>query len=354
MEKGFFEFEIVQQNVFEQALQPKLDEAKRRLTQTLNLFFESSGKSVFINSTDDLVLRSPDSTDIIFYTELTFIDPRIGGFYTPSFERLSNKREIFLNIFTLMRYSVDDIAYILLHEAIHAGILTGKENHDEASTDTFAVELCRKAGLEISFTSGYVELRNKLAKFGDRVNEWISKIARDESLLHESRNYREELAEAVVSLVFGDEGVSSLSWAYVREFIVNHKQLLEHIFPRLISLANRDRMEETGHLNIDIIEEYLQKKFAEQFFESEERKSDVIAKFDEFWSSAIYQSEDKKPDLEQTLVEFLSQNEAMYLFDFAKDEVLALVQTRFAAERVYRKTLTIDFTKLQKPAQRAA
>ncbi|GAB4284189.1 MAG: hypothetical protein Kow0081_1250 [Candidatus Dojkabacteria bacterium] len=168
-----------------------------------------------------------------FITDLT-MPANVGGYYSPDLNIIA------INPMLLLHGSEKEIAHVLFHEGIHAGIYTkGTEVLEEVVTETMAKKRIQELYGGPPPRSGYDGLVKEADEmFGDlEYNEMVEQVEDGDEATFD--NYLELI---IIRPAIGDADYSKLNWKEIRKSLKKKWKLLKKLFPRMINkIAKNNR-----------------------------------------------------------------------------------------------------------------
>jgi len=174
---------------------------------------------------------NPDSNNFKF---LPFPEANVPACYVPALN------EIWIDPNKLLNYSDDQLAHVIYHEALHAGLaIVGHKILDESLTDLITELKIRKEYPYTEFRSGYSDIVDDLISFLPNVSfEELESMIEDEEIGNfDFETILFKLATAEIfnleETEFSEESVKFLSEEYINRKLRYRWIEIVQLFPRL-------------------------------------------------------------------------------------------------------------------------
>jgi hypothetical protein len=177
----------------------------------------------------------------------------IGGYWNPENEVIA------INPYFLLFGSEIEIATILIHEGLHAGIFTNNiELPDESMTQLITQEIVNEKynnkGMKTAYDGGVEELRNL---FGNEITlEDLIRLASES----DEETFNNILESILVGPSILEQNTDQLRWDQIEKNLSEKWEILIKLFPRLINSVDKKRVgaHETATMSMS---DFKQKKF---------------------------------------------------------------------------------------------
>lgn len=234
----------------------------------------------------------------------------IGGYY-------NLKDTIGINPMYLMYATEAQIASIVVHEGIHAGVYTESEVHDESITETLA----RKKIEEVYNTQGFAAYENLVSQiqdyFGNHSFQEIVEMIEN----GDEETFDNFLELIVVKPLLEDEDTRSVTWQAIEKRLKKQWKFIKEMFPRIInSIESRDvNPHEDATMDVRSYKlEGLLEKAANQIIDNPEFLADVFFNATRHITSIVTSTD---------VIETLQDEGYGYLIDFNKEKILPFIDT---------------------------
>lgn len=159
-----------------------------------------------------------------FMTDLT-MPMNVGGYFAPGHDILA------ISPMLLLYGSEKDIAHVLFHEGLHAGIYTGAPVEDESLVETMTKKKMAEVYGGPQFKSGYDSMVNELSTFfGDMSFEDMTEMVEDGD-----KQTFDNLIESIVVGPSIGQGLEGLSWEELKRKLAGSWSMLQRLFPRMMN-----------------------------------------------------------------------------------------------------------------------
>jgi hypothetical protein len=175
-----------------------------------------------------------------FIADLT-MPGNVGGYFSPDYNILA------INPWVLLYSSEREIAHILFHEGLHAGIYTDGVNvMDETLVETLTKKKISEVYGGATFRSGYDGLVKEASEFFGKISfdEIVEKVEDGDE-----ETFDNLLEIFVVRPMIGEKNIKDLTWTGVQRELSKKWKLLKKFFPRMINKIaknNRGLHDEAG------------------------------------------------------------------------------------------------------------
>jgi len=248
-----------------------------------------------------------------------FMPMNVGGYYYDAGEVIA------INPALLLYGSEKDIAHVLVHEGIHAGIYTDQKVDDEALVESMTKQKMIDIYGGKKMKSGYDGLVDKFAEtFGDMSFDEMSELINDEN--DETLN---SFLEVVVVDSSIENGIEDLSWEEIKKKLSGMWGTLQKLFPRLMNSVGRKTNDLHAEAQLSFkefkLESLLQKTAQRIISEQPTIIYDLLEEITEVFTNKEVLSE----DFEDTLIAMIYSSGYGYLIDF-DDVAVRKIVTSFA------------------------
>lgn len=253
----------------------------------------------------------------------------IGGYYD------STKKAIVINSIALLRSSPEMILHILIHEGLHAGVIsvpleedkvTTPQVEDEASTDSLTLLILEKFFGITKTSSGYAQLVHDLKKLlpENKTDPLITIYNRDFTGELDSSAAQDAVIKVIEILVvnpfYEQNKKNPLGIVNLMDFFSFRFNDLAKLFPRLFNMAFETN---AGiHDSCRVSKQQFEERFSDDMFKLLAKKileDDLL--LHQILDTLIPQ-ETRSPYTEEHLVSLLNAEGFTFLADFEKELLL--------------------------------
>jgi len=165
-----------------------------------------------------------------FIVDLT-MPMNTGGYFAPGHDLIA------LNPMLLLYGSEEEIAHVLFHEGLHAGIYTDTPVMDESVTETLTKKKMAELYGSAKFKSGYDGMVKEISQFfGDMSFEQMSDLIEGGD-----KQSFDNLLDVIVVQPSINDGLETLSWEEIQKKLAKSWKWLQQMFPRMMnSIAGKN------------------------------------------------------------------------------------------------------------------
>ncbi len=238
-----------------------------------------------------------------FIVDLT-IPNYVGGYYAEQINTIA------INPFLLLYGSEKDIAHVLFHEGLHAGIYTESKVDDEALVESMTKRRMKEIYGGGEMKTGYDELVDDFNKyFGDLSFGDLSEMIEG----GDDETFDNLLEVMVVNPEIKNGDIDSLSFLEIKKKLANVWSVLQKLFPRMMnSISNRNVGPHSG-TNVELhhfkFDSLLDKTARQVIGENQELLDEI------FETICI----DNKEYTKEEVVDQMFKLGLGYLFDYERD-----------------------------------
>lgn len=152
----------------------------------------------------------------------------VGGYYSP------NKHILAINPYLLLTGSEQEIAHVLYHEGLHAGIFTqGTKIMEEVVVETMTKKKMEELYGQSTFKSGYDGMvKDAESFFGDLAFDDMKDMIEDKD---DEETFDKFMSLAVVKPTLREEKYKELTWDAIQRRLKQRWSLFKELFPRMMN-----------------------------------------------------------------------------------------------------------------------
>lgn len=159
----------------------------------------------------------------------------VGGYFSPG------KNILAINPYLLLSGTEEEIAHVLYHEGLHAGIFTnGTQLMEEVVVETMTKKKIEDLYGKSTFKTGYDSLVEDASKFfGDLSFDDMKEMVEDEE---DQSSFDKFMSLAVVNPSIRNQKIEDLKWNSIQNNLKQKWGMLKELFPRTInSIAKNNK-----------------------------------------------------------------------------------------------------------------
>jgi hypothetical protein len=175
-----------------------------------------------------------------------FCQNNVAGYFSPT------ENIIAVNPWVILEYSEAEIASVIFHEGIHAGIYTNGVNvWDESLVETLTKKGIDEMYSEDGLQSGYDSMVSELSEFFSELSfqELIDKVEDGDELTFDNL-----LEQIIISRYLNKDNVNvqDFKWSSIEKRLKDKWNMIQRLFPRMVNkLAKNGRgLHENGEMSL--------------------------------------------------------------------------------------------------------
>ncbi len=202
---------------------PQLETVENFFLQSAENFLKTFAPNrlrILRNALQKINFKNPKG----FYVDLT-MPMNVGGYFSP------DNGMIAINPMVLLYGTEQEIAHILFHEGLHAGIYTQSSIMDEALVESMTKKKIHELYGGQAFKSGYDDIVEEINEFfGDMSFESMSNLIEDGD-----QSTFDNLLKVIVVDKSINDGLDALSWQSIEYRLGKNWKTLQTLFPRMMN-----------------------------------------------------------------------------------------------------------------------